>query len=98
MENYRPELYYAILNIVDYLALSDTDRETRSQLYRTLDKLLWIHADDIGEDISETFAAIADANDVGGVKSWQEMVYEFTMLFEKGERVAINNVRLNGGE
>ena len=89
----RPEIYNSIVNIVDYLALTDTDRETRSKLYEILDELLVIEADNLDENISDTFAAIADANDVGGVKSWQEMVYEFTMLFDKGERVAIDNVR-----
>ncbi len=83
----RVEIYYSIINIVDYLALADIDRNDASELYRILDKLLRIEADRMGEDVNNTFNAIADANDVSGVKSWQEMVEAFKELFAKGERV-----------
>ena len=83
---FRPEIYYSIVNIVDFLALTETSRETRSALYKILDDLLWIEAENNDEDISDTFDAIADANDVGGVKTWQEMVFEFAKLHESGER------------
>lgn len=83
------ELYYSIVNIVDFIALADIDKETQSELYRILDRLLRIEADYRGEDINDTFESITDANDVGGVKSWQEMVSEFKDMFKKGERVAI---------
>lgn len=83
------ELYYSIVNIVDFIALADIDRETQSELYRILDRLLRIEADYEGEDINDVFEGITDANDVGGVKSWQEMVVEFKDMFKKGERVAI---------
>ncbi len=88
MENInRPEIYYSIVNIVDYIANVDMDSNNRSELYRILDKLLRIESDRAGEDINDTFNAIADANDVSGVKSWQEMVEAFKELFAKGERV-----------
>lgn len=83
------ELYYSIVNIVDFIALTDIDRETQSELYRILDRLLRIEADYEGEDINDVFEGITDANNVGGVKSWQEMVVEFKDMFKKGERVAI---------
>ena len=85
----RPELYYSIINIVDFMALTDIDKETQSELYRILDRLLRIESDYLREDINNTFESITDANDVGGVKSWQEMVVEFKDMFKKGERVAI---------
>ena len=85
----RTELYFAIINIVDFLALSDIDRENASELYRILDKLLRIDAEYSEEDINDTFEAIADANDVGGVRSWQEMVGEFEEMFRTGERVTV---------
>ena len=85
----RPELYYSIVNIVDFIALADIDKETQSELYRILDRLLRIESDYLREDINNTFESITDANDAGGVKSWQEMVSEFKDMFKKGERVAI---------
>lgn len=85
----RTELYFAIVNIVDFIALSDIDRENASELYRILDKLLRIDAEYSEEDINDTFEAIADANDVGGVKSWQEMVWEFKELHRNGDRIAV---------
>ena len=85
----RPELYYSIVNIVDFIALADIDKETQSELYRILDRLLRIESDYSKEDINDTFEGITDGNDVGGVKSWQEMVSEFKDMFKKGERVAI---------
>lgn len=85
----RPELYYSIVNIVDFIALADIDKETQSELYRILDRLLRIESDYSREDINDTFESIADANDAGGVKSWQEMVSVFKDMFKKGERVAI---------
>ena len=83
----RNELYYAIVNIVDYLALAEVDNDEERELYRILDKLLRFESECKGADINETFDAIADANDVGGVKSWQEMVKEMKELFKNGERV-----------
>lgn len=87
MENInRVEIYYSIINIVDYLALADIDKNDASELYRILDKLLRIEADRMGEDVNNTFNSIADANDVANVKSWQEMVEAFKELYNKGER------------
>lgn len=83
----RNELYYAIVNIVDYLALAEVDNDEERELYRILDKLLRFESECKEADINETFDAIADANDVGGVKSWQEMVKEMKELFKNGERV-----------
>ena len=40
----RQELYYAIINIVDFLALAEVDKDDASELYRILDKLLSIDA------------------------------------------------------
>ena len=85
----RTELYYSIVNIVDFIALADIDKETQSELYRILDRLLRIESDYSREDINDTFESITDANDAGGVKSWQEMVSVFKDMFKKGERVAI---------
>lgn len=82
----RPELYYAIINIVDFLALAEIDKLEQSELYRILDKLLAIDSGYNGMPIDDEFNAIADANDVGGVKTWQEMVAAFKELYVNGER------------
>ena len=83
----RPELYYAIINIVDFLALAEVDKDDASELYRILDKLLRIDAEHNNQTIEENFEGIADANDAGGVKTWQEMVEVFKELHKNGERI-----------
>lgn len=82
----RNELYYAIINIVDYLTLAQIDKMDQSELYKILDKLIAIDSGYNGEAIDDEFNAIADANDVGGVKTWQEMVAAFKELYVNGER------------
>ena len=83
----RQELYYAIINIVDFLALAEVDKDDGSELYRILDKLLRIDAEYNDQTIEENFEGITDANDTGGVKTWQEMVEVFKELHKKGERI-----------
>lgn len=84
----RPELYYAIMNIVDFLALAENLNElSEKRLYVVLDRLLTEDSFYNDESTEDTFNAIADANNVGGVKTWQEMVKEIKVLFENGERV-----------
>ncbi len=83
----KQELYYAIINIVDFLALAEVDKDNASELYRILDKLLRIEAEENDETMEENFEGIADANDAGGVKTWQEMVEVFKELHKKGERI-----------
>lgn len=68
------ELYYAIVNIVDYLAKNGND----SKLYETLDTLLAM--------TDHTIEDIADANDCGGCSTWNELVDGIRELFETGER------------
>lgn len=85
----RYELYYAIMNIIDYLALAEIDKLDQPELYKILDKLIAIDSGHNGESIDDEFNAIADANDVGGVKTWQEMVTEIRKLHKNGERVTL---------
>ena len=83
----KPELYYAMINIVDYLALYEVSKENQSELYEVLDKLLKIDSEDNGETTQKNFGGSADGNDVGGVKTWQQMVKEFRKLWKNGDRV-----------
>ena len=73
-------LYYATINIVDYLALYEDviPKIKKSRLYRVLIYLQSITGDTV-EDI-------ADANDAGGCKTWSELVNRFKELHKKGER------------
>lgn len=74
-------LYYATINILDYLALyGDVIPKTKkSRLYRVLIYLQSITGDTV-EDI-------ADANDAGDCKTWNELVERFKELHKKGERI-----------
>lgn len=74
-------LYYATINIVDYLALYEDviPKIKKSKLYRILFELQSITGDTV-EDI-------ADANDAGGCKTWSELVDRFKELHKKGERI-----------
>ena len=94
----RAELYYAMLNIVDYLALEDNlDKQTAEHLYDILDILLDIdtkqnHLQD-GEDVEqarkENFDGITDANDAGSARDWKEMAAIFRHLWVNGDRVSL---------
>ena len=83
----RPEIYYSILNIIDFLALTNLDEEKRIKLYEILDDLLELEAWLSDQSREEAFEAIADANDAGGVKNWEEMVNTFAELIDKGDRI-----------
>ena len=78
MEN--KELYYAIMNIADYLALhgytSKSDCPTLYKMLKDLSAMGFISISDI-----------ADANDLGECKTWTDVVIALKANFEKGERV-----------
>lgn len=71
-------LYYAIMNILDYIALNNVTKENEISLYKILDSLLSIEGSKI-EDL-------ADANDCGNVDNWADFVAKLKQLFENGER------------
>ena len=74
------ELYYAIINILDYLAKHKyLSEEERMEMYSILDKLLTTSG--------ETIEDIANANDCGDCKTWIEIVDRFRELYTSGERV-----------
>ena len=77
------ELYYAIINIVDYLALNKNNlsEARRGDLIHILDDLLNMRGDTI-EDI-------ADANDCGECQTWDQLIDAIRELFETGERVPV---------
>ncbi len=92
----RAELYYAMLNIVDFLALEENTTETEEKLYKVLDDLLDVettyHLKD-GEDFKqarkEMFEGITDANDAGCANDWKEMAAIFRHLWVNGDRVSL---------
>lgn len=93
----RAELYYAMLNIVDFLALEDNiSKETEEKLYKILDEILDIDTEyqlQDGEDFKqarkENFEGIADANDAGSAHDWKEMAAIFRHLWVNGDRVSL---------
>ena len=92
----RAELYYAMLNIVDFLALEENTTEKEEKLYKVLDDLLDVettyHLKD-GEDFEqarkEMFEGITDANDAGCANDWKEMAAIFRHLWVNGDRVSL---------
>lgn len=80
------EIYYSIINIVDFLALSEPNDTTKASLYNVLDTLGGIYANGNGETLPEVLADIADANNASGATSWEELVGRFQDLHESGER------------
>ena len=77
------ELYYAIMNIVDYLALNkyNLTPKRRAELIYILDDLLDMRGD--------TIADIADANDCGECHTWDQLIDAIRELFETGDRVLV---------
>lgn len=94
----RAELYYAMLNIVDYLALEENiSKETEEKLYKILDEILDIDTEyqlQDGEDFEQArkdhFDGIADANDAGSARDWKEMAAIFRHLWVNGDRVSLH--------
>lgn len=76
------ELYYAIMNIVDYLALNNNLSKTRR---RELIQILYYLLNMRGDTIED----IADANDCGECHTWDQLIDAIMELFETGERVPI---------
>lgn len=74
-----PELYYAIVNILDYLALNEVCQVRRIELLKTCDTLLPY----TGSEISD----IADANDCGSCNDWDTLIIELRKLHESGDRI-----------
>ena len=77
------ELYYAIMNIVDYLALSknNINKTRRVELIYILDDLLDMRGDTIKD--------IADANDCGECHTWDQLIDAIRELFETGDRIPV---------
>lgn len=71
------EIYYSILNILDYYAKDG--KELEPKMIPFLDYLA--AKDNI--NISD----ISDANDCGTCRTWDELVKAMTELYKKGERV-----------
>ena len=72
------ELYYAIMNILNYMALNDVSKQEETNLFLSLTYL----KDASGHTIED----IADANDCGECHTWREVVEALKELFESGER------------
>lgn len=71
------ELYYAMVNIVDYHAKNHF--ELSNEMNACLNYL--------SREAEISMADFGDANDIGSnCETWDEVVYRFMKLFDKGER------------
>ena len=73
------ELYYAIMNIVDYIALNPVSAGRLYHLKHMMTELASM------EDIS--ILDIADANDCGKCETWDELIKAIREQFNRGDRV-----------
>lgn len=82
------ELYYAIMNILDYMALNEVSDETKNKLFQILDNLRDCDKDFSDESKTDYISSLADANDCGAdCTSWEMVISRLKELFETGERV-----------
>lgn len=77
------ELYYAIMNIIDYLALNKNTIAPKRQA-----ELIYI-LDDLLDMRGDTIADIADANDCGECHTWDQLINAIREQFEVGDRVPV---------
>ena len=84
------EIYYAIVNILDYMALHETTTEQRFRLFCLLDKLAeeMVKAKE-NDSVMEVIESVADANDAGGCTTWLEIVEDFREQHKNGNRVSV---------
>lgn len=73
-----PELYYAIMNILDYLALNDVSQVRKTELLKICDTLLPYTESQIRD--------LSDANDCGLCDNWDDFINELKENFKIGNR------------
>lgn len=84
------ELYYAMVNILDYLAVREITFESRIRMLCILDMLSEESVrQGFDKSVQECIESIADANDASGCKTWKEIIDVFRELHRKGERIHI---------
>ena len=83
------EIYYAIMNILDYMALNEVSDETKNKLFEIVDQLR--ECDKLSDESkTEYISSLADANDCGAdCTTWEMVVSRLKELFETGERVKL---------
>ncbi len=80
-----PEIYYATMNILDYMALNILTDKEKDELYNILDALRKFDSH-IGDE-DDYIASIADANNCGICSTWEQIVDELRKQFNEGERI-----------
>ena len=74
-----PELYYSIMNILDYLALNDVVQDRKIKLLKICDTLL--------SYIDSNISDLSSANDCGMCDNWESFIIELKRLHENNERI-----------
>lgn len=79
------EIYFAIMNILDYMALhEELSHDNQNKLIEICYSLLPFLDGDSNQD---KIAAMADANDCGDCSSFSTMVFALRELHKKAERI-----------
>lgn len=79
------ELYYAMVNILDYMALHETAYPTA--LLNILDTLAAEYARQENTQAAEVIKDIASANDAENAENWTDIIEAFKALYKSGERI-----------
>lgn len=79
------ELYFAIVNILDYMALHET--EHAAALFSILDTLAAEYARQNDTEVEEVIQDIASANDAENADNWTDIINAFKALYASGERI-----------
>lgn len=86
------ELYYAIVNLLDYWAKHDNELDVikNMEIITSLNSIANLMVD-MSEDktYEEVIESVADANDAGGAKTWYEIVQNFKKQYKNGNRVEV---------
>lgn len=80
------EIYYAVMNILDHLALNENLDKCKQDVLYDMCETLVTYQD---EDRLDFIHTSSDANDCGVCESFQEMVIKLRELFKSGERITI---------
>jgi len=78
MNNPEMEIYYAVVNLIDWYVAQQKDRDSVEQILKTIESVTGISPAEVGE-----------ANDCGLCATWGEVIDGFVELTEAGERVPV---------
>ena len=78
------ENYFKIIDIIDGIA--KIQRKATTEEIKIMNEL----AKKDGEDIKQYISDLANANDCGDCRTWEDVINAFKELWKNGERVELN--------